>query len=255
MGGKLEIQSLHRALDLLETIYDSPSPLNLRELTDKIGLPRTTVYRLLRNLESRNYLSCDNNGGYQLGVRMLVMSQGAQKMMTLKKLARATLETLSSLSKETAHLATLKNNRVLYVDAVESAYPLRMVGCVGSTNSLHCTALGKALLSRHSDEDIAAILLNQPMERRTELTKVTPAEYVADMQSVRRQGYALDEQESELQCRCVGAPIFDGTGNVVAAISVSGLVYRFSLECIEQQILPYLLKSTQEISQNLGYQP
>lgn len=255
MAGKLEIQSLHRALDLIEIIHKNTIPLKLKDLTIQTGLPKTTVYRLLRNLESRNYLYCDNSGAYHLGLQLLIIGQATQNNLTYKQLARKALENLRALSQETAHLAILENNRVLYIDAVESPHSLRLVGRVGSTNSVHYTALGKVLLMQHPDEEIVHILQAEGMEGRTNKTRSTPEAYLQDMQKVRQQGYAFDDQESQIQCRCVGAPIFDNTGKIAAAISVSGLASRFSVDFIEQDIIPALLQQTQEISHLLGWQP
>ncbi len=252
MAGKLEIQSLHRALDLIETLHNSTQPLKLKELTSQTGLPKTTVYRLLRNLESRNYIHCDNNGAYHLGLQLLMMCQAAPKNLLYKQLARKVLENLRAISQETAHLAILQEDRVLYIDAVESPHSLRFVGRIGTTNPVHCTALGKVLLMRHNNEDIIKILENQGMERKTDKTLLTADAYLQEMLTVRIQGYALDEQESQIQCRCVAAPIYDGTGAVTAAISVSGLANRFTADAMLRQVIPCLLQHTGEISQLLG---
>jgi DNA-binding IclR family transcriptional regulator len=249
----MEVQSLHRALNILEAVGSSENPLSLKQLTELTGLPKPTVYRLLRNLEDRNYVTCDNTGKYRLGLQILALSRWAERDFEVKLIARPQLVFLSELSKETVHLAILEQNRVLYVDTVESPHALRLVTKLGSTNSVHCTALGKALLIKHRDAEILALLEQQGMERRTEYTITTPAAYLREMQLVRTKGYALDERESELEGRCVGAPVYDHMGNVIAAISISGLSTRFSAAHIEQNIVPHLLDRTLRISRTLGY--
>ena len=144
-GGSLSVQSLHRALTILETVGNHPTPITLRQLTEKTELPKPTVYRLLRNLEDRKYVSCDSNGHYRLGTQFLTLSRWAERDFEIKQLARKHLEYLNELSKETVHLAILDQQRVLYIDTVESPHALRLVAKLGSTNSVHCTALGKAL--------------------------------------------------------------------------------------------------------------
>lgn len=249
----LEVQSLHRAFDILDVIGNSKEPLSLKKITEATGLPKSTVYRLLFNLEKRRYVSCDSNGNYSLGFQFLIMGQWADKNLEIKQVARSFLEKLNEFTKETVHLAMLEHNKVLYVDTIESPYALRMVIKLGTTNPVHCTALGKALLIKHSDEQIRAILEEQGMEKRTDYTLTTPEEYLREMTIVRQRGYALDDRECEIDGRCVGAPIYERTGKVAAAISVSGLATRFSVDFIEKEVVKRLLETTSHISKILGY--
>lgn len=253
VNDKMEVQSLNRALNILETVGQSETPLSLKEITDLTGLPKPTVYRLVRNLEYRNYIACDSTGKYHLGLQILLLNRWAERDFDLKLVVKPHLAFLSELSKETVHLAVLDHNRVLYIDTIESPHALRLVAKLGSTNSVHCTALGKALLIKHSDQEILDILEEQGMEKRSEYTITTPVEYLRHMRIVRSKGYAIDERESELEGRCVGAPIYDHTGKVVAAISISGLSTRFTVPHIEKDIVPHLLDRTKRISRMLGY--
>jgi DNA-binding IclR family transcriptional regulator len=253
MAGKIEVQSLHRAFDILETIGNSQIPMSIKKITEETGLPKSTVYRLLNNLENRNYAFCDTNGNYRLGYQLLMMSQWAEKDFEIKNLAKASLESLNAFTKETVHLAILQGRRVLYVDTVESPYSSRLVIKMGTTNSVHCTALGKALLINHKDAEILDILEAEGMEKRTEHTVTKPLDYLKEMEVVRKLGYALDQQECEMEGRCIGAPIYDKSGKVVAAISVSGIATRFSLDFIVKEVVSKLLESTLRISRVLGY--
>jgi len=249
----LEVQSLQRTFDILEVVANSVSPVSLKYITDETGLPKSTVYRLLNNLEKRDYVKCNSNGSYRLGIQLLMMSQRAEQNFDIKHLARKYLVQLNKLTKETVHLGILTKHRVLYVDTVESPHALRLVAKLGTTNSVHCTALGKALLVEHDAAIIREFLAIDGMERRTEYTLCTVDAYLAEIAKIRRVGYALDDCESELDGRCIGAPIYDNSGQVVAAISISGLASRFSKEYIEKEVAGKLLESTGEISRALGY--
>lgn len=253
MAGKIEVQSLHRAFDILEVIGNSPHPISIKKITEDTGLPKSTVYRLLDNIQSRNYAFCDHNGNYRLGYQLLMMSQWAEKEFEIKHLAREFLESLNEFTKETVHLAILQKKRVLYVDTVESPYASRLVAKLGTTNSVHCTALGKVLLLKYKDGDILKILEEEGMDKRTEHTLTKPLDYLNEIEAVRKVGYAIDKQESEMEGRCIGAPIYDKAGRVVAAISISGIATRFSLEFIEKEVVSKLLDSTLRISRILGY--
>ncbi|HWR40657.1 MAG TPA: IclR family transcriptional regulator [Patescibacteria group bacterium] len=248
----LEVQSLQRALDILEVVGNSRQPVPLKEITAQTGLPKSTVYRLLSNLEAREYIRCNADTSYQLGLKLLMMSQRVEQSFELKHLARPYIVELNEYTRESVHLGMLHNNRVLYVDTVESAHTIRLVAKVGATNWVHFTALGKALLVQHSDEAIVKILQEQGMDRKTASTLVTPAAFLEEMERVRREGYAWDEQESEDGCRCVGAPIFNHKGQVVAAISISGPVARVSRDMASSDFVPRLLSVTRELSNSLG---
>ena len=246
----LEVQSLQRALDILESIGSSASPVSLKTLAIMTGLPKTTVYRLLGNLEQRGYVRCHSDGSYQLGIKFMLLSQRADQSFSLKHLARPFLLQLRDRSRETVHLGILDKTKIVYVDTVDSMQSVRMVAQLGSSNPVHCTSLGKALLIAKSDAEILDILATEGMERRTDYTITTQAVFLAEMAKVRTLGYALDDRESALECRCVGAPIFNQAGAAVAAISVSGPASRFSREIIEQTVVPMLLDVTQQLSRS-----
>lgn len=249
----LEVQSLQRTFDILEVVGNSVKPISLKYITDVTKLPKSTVYRLLNNLENRDYVRCDSNGNYRLGMQLLMMSQRAEQKFEIKHLSRKYLLELNVFTKETIHLGTLEKNRVLYADTVESPHALRLVAKLGTTNSVHCTGLGKALLCQHEDDTIRELLLTEGMGRRTEYTLTTPDDYIKDLDTVRTKGYAVDDCESELDARCIAAPIFDNAGKVIAAISISGLASRFSRTYIEEKVVERLLAATREISRTLGY--
>ncbi len=248
----LEVQSLQRAVDILEFIGNNPAPVSLKTITNSVQLPKSTVYRMLSNLELRGYICCGNDGGYRLGYKFMMMGQRVEQGFEVKHLARPHMSILNNSSKESVHLAVLNKGRVLYVDTFDSPLPVRLVAKIGGTNSVHCTALGKALLSGHNDAQIEEILAEHGMEKRTRFTLETPQQFLVEMEAVRRQGYAFDYRESDLECSCISAPVYNYQGKVVAAISVSGPVNRFGRDMMVTKVAPKLLAAAQTISQALG---
>ncbi|EGO64934.1 IclR family transcriptional regulator [Acetonema longum] len=248
----LEVQAVQRALDILEVVGNSVQPVSLKELAYHTALPKSTAYRLLGNLEHRGYVRCSGDGSYQLGLKLLMMSQRVEQAFELKHLVRPFLLELNERFKETVHLGVLEQNRVLYVDSVESPQPIRLVAETGSTNAAYCTSLGKALLIRHSDEAIRQILTADGMQKRTDYTITAEDAFFAAMAQTRQLGYALDNMESAPECRCVGAPIYNHRGQAVAAISISGPATRFSLTLIANEAAPELLEDSRQISRFLG---
>lgn len=248
----LEVQSLQRAIDILEVVGNNAKPVPLKTITAQLGLPKSTVYRLLTNLETRGYVRCTCDGGYQLGFRFMMMGQRVEQAFDVKHFARPQMAILNGYSKESVHLAVLHGTKVLYVDTMDCPLPIRLVAKVGATNAVHCTALGKALLIGHRDEEIREILQAEGMEKRTRYTLTTPEAFLAEMETVRRQGFAFDYRESDPDCSCVGAPIYNHLGKVVAAISVSGPVSRVPKNLMAAKVAPRLLVAVRHISKELG---
>jgi DNA-binding IclR family transcriptional regulator len=249
----LEVQVLQRAMDILEVIGTSSDPVSLKNITEKVRLPKSTVYRILSNLESRGYVCCSNEGGYRLGLTFLTLGQKAERGFELKRLARPHMARLNQLTSESVHLGVLARNRVLYLDSIDSPHSIRLVAQIGGSNSLHCTSLGKALLISHSDEEIRQILAESGMERRTHYTISTPEAFIKEMEVVRRVGFGFDDRESGDDCFCIGAPIYNHLGQVLAAISVSGPISRVSRRTAETIVAPRLLEATKSISRSLGH--
>lgn len=249
----LEVQVLQRAMDVLEVIGTSTEPVSLKNITEKVGLPKSTVYRILSNLESRGYVCCSNEGGYRLGLTFLTLGQKAERGFELKRLARPHMTRLNQLTNESVHLGMLARNKVLYLDSIDSPHTIRLVAQIGGTNLLHCTSLGKALLIAHSDEEIRQILVEVGMERRTHYTLVTPEAFLKEMEVVRRVGFGFDDRESDNECFCIGAPIYNHLGQVLAAISVSGPISRVSRRTAETIVAPRLIEATKSISRSLGH--
>lgn len=246
------VQSIQRAFDILELIADSTSPIPLKEIAQKTGLPKPTVYRLLDNLERRGYIHTNNDGKYWLGLRFLNFGRKVDENLEIKQIARPYITSLNNLTEETVHLGILQNHKVVYVDTIESPLPIRLVARIGGTNSVHCTSLGKALLINHSDEKIVDILREQGMELRTDRTITSPMAFLREMALVRSRGFALDEQESSRECFCISSPIYDQNDRVVAAISISGPASRFEKQYAVSEVAPHLKSITAQISKSLG---
>lgn len=249
----LEVQVLQRAMDILEVIGTSAEPVSLKGITDRVGLPKSTVYRILSNLEARGYVCCSSEGRYRLGLKFLTLGQKAEQGFELKRVARPHMARLNQFTSESVHLGVLAKNRVLYVDSIDSPHSIRLVAQIGGTNALHCTSLGKALLIAHDDEEIRQMLTEAGMERRTHYTLATPDAFLKEMEVVRRVGFSFDDRESGDDCFCLGAPIYNHFGQVTAAISVSGPISRVSRRIAETVVAPRLLEATRAVSKALGH--
>jgi IclR family acetate operon transcriptional repressor len=243
-------KALVKGLTLVEHVADSDRPLRLVDLVEASGLPRPTALRLLDVLCRAEVLRVDADGRYTLGPRVAAWGQSFLDRLDLRSQAVDLMEELVEISGETCFLGVVDRQQVLYLAAVNSPQPVRPAARPGFRNPLHCTGIGKVLLSGMADEVIRE-LLGAPLERRTENTITEPDDVLAQVALVRACGYAIDEVENEEGVRCVAAPVRDHTGAVVAGLSVSAPAYRFSPEDV-RRLAPDVLRVTAELSRRLG---
>ena len=243
-------KALVKGLALVELVADSGRPLRLVDLVEASGVPRPTALRLLDVLCRAEILRADADGRYSLGPRVAAWGQSFLDRLDLRSQALDLMEELVEISGETSFLGVVDRRQVLYLAVVNSPQPVRPAARPGFRNPLHCTGIGKVLLSGMTDEAVRNLLVT-PLERRTENTIDEPDAVLAHIAEVRARGYAVDEIENEEGVRCVAAPVRDHTGTVIAGISVSAPAYRFSSEDLHR-LAPDVLRVTAELSRRLG---
>ena len=224
--------------------------LTLAELTVATGMNKVTVLRLAEALLDCQYLTRHPDGGYSLGVAVVRLGSAYTAGLDLRSVARPVLEDLVQKSGETAHLVVFSGASAVYLDKYDSPSAVRMHSRVGQSITLYSTASGKALLAWLAP-DVVESLLDQPLEARTSATLTSLDELLADLEVTRRRGWSLDDVENEEEIRCVGAPIFDHTGAVSAACSLSGPIQRITRERAEE-LGPLLAAAAARISLSLG---
>lgn len=245
-------KALVKGIAIIDLLASHRKGLRLTDLVSGIGMPRGTVVRLLNVLMEERLVRHSADGLYRLGPRMAIWGSEFLGALELREIASDVMAQLAEVSHETCHLGVREDRSVLYIDKVESPHSLRMVSRVGGMNPLHCTGLGKALLAFMSPEEFDRYTA-QPLERRTENTIVAPEILRADLQRIRNRGYALDDVENEVGVRCIGAPVFDHNGELVASISLAGPTMRMTWERIEQLAEP-VMAAAHEISVRLGFE-
>ncbi|GAA3243498.1 allantoin degradation transcriptional regulator AllR [Actinocorallia longicatena] len=221
------MRSLERAFDLLEHLADAGGEMALSELTEASGLPMPTIYRLMQTLVAQGYVRQEPSKRYALGPRLIRLGDGASRL--LGTWAKPVLARLVDEIGETANMAVLEGDEVVYVAQVPSRHSMRMFTEVGRRVLPHCTGVGKALLAQLPPETARAIVTRTGMPSRTEHTFTDPDALMAELARIRDQGYALDDEEQELGVRCVAVPLNAPT---LAALSVSGPSGRMTPETI-----------------------
>jgi DNA-binding IclR family transcriptional regulator len=219
---------ISKVLRILEALQGSSGGLPLKAICDRTGIHKSTAHRFLKHLERERYLIRTEAGAYLIGPRLSQLSPRGNQEATLQAVARPILWELWKSTQETVNLAVLDQGTVLYVDVIESPHEFRLSSRVGTRRSVHVTALGKALsafLPTELRENILGSIAFQPATSRTIGNLV---QFRQELDKIRRQGYAVDDEEAVQGARCVSAPILNSEGEPIAAVSVSGPVTRVS---------------------------
>ena len=226
--GAAPVGVISKVLRILEALQGSSAGLGLKAICDLTGIHKSTAHRFLKHLEREGYLVRTEAGAYLIGPRLSQMSTRGSQGATLQAVARPILWELWKSTQETVNLAVLDQGTVLYVDVIESPHEFRLSSRVGTRRSLHVTALGKALAAFLPAELRASVLSTIKFQPSTPKTIMNLVHFRQELEKIRRQGYAVDDEEAVQGARCVSAPILNSDREPIAAVSVSGPVTRVS---------------------------
>jgi DNA-binding IclR family transcriptional regulator len=217
------VQSVIRAISILDCFLGETSEYGLMELCRKLDLNKSTVHRLLSTLEATEYIrQKEENGKYCLGTKALLLGLTAVDNLKINEFAYPHLQNLVDYSGETANLAILDDGKMVYICTIDSPKAIRMHTKIGQKVPLHTSAIGKILLSGLTDTEIKEIIKRYGLTRRTPNTITDPDKLLTEIEKVRKNGYALDLEEDDEDMVCVAAKIVDRHGKIIAGISVSG---------------------------------
>ncbi len=246
------IQSVDRAVMILEQLAHRGGCASLADLARDLNLNRSTVHGLLATLRLRGLISKDDHGHYVLGIKLFELGSVAVSRLDLRLVAGPILERLVDEFQETVHLVVGDGLDVVYIDKRESPQSMTIVSQVGYRLPAYCTGVGKAMLAFKSRVELDTLLNGVELQSRTRNTITDKEVLKSHLEKVRECGYALDNEEIIEGLRCVAAPIRDHTGQVVAALSVSGPSVRLKDEKINQ-LISAVVKAAADISHQLGY--
>jgi IclR family KDG regulon transcriptional repressor len=223
------VRVLHKTLDILEAIKRAPAGFRLAELARSVEMPKATAHRILATLEGRGYVDRAEDGGYRVAKKLLDMQQPASVDQILSAVAPPLIAQLAAACRETVNLGVLDAGEVVVIQTVESPQAVRMSSKVGNRRHLHATALGKVMLAGMSDKEVLRLIRLKGQARLTPHTITTRPGLLEELSKIRKQGYSIDNQENEIEGRCLGAAIYTPDGRVAAALSISGPVYRMDV--------------------------
>jgi DNA-binding IclR family transcriptional regulator len=212
---------------ILEVFSDGERELALKELSSQSGVGRTSTFRILFTLAKNEYIIKNPvTGKYRLGPRMKEIAWRSLRAHNLAEVARPVLEELRDRFDETVNLAVVQGKEIVYIQILESRRAFRMSATVGARAALHATAIGKAIAAFLPMDVLNEMLAGYAWTGFTPRTITEQTKFVRILRKVRKLGYSMDDEESERGASCLGAPILDGSLRAIAAISVSGPVYR-----------------------------
>lgn len=247
-----EMQSLSRAVAILDCFTIECPQLGVREIARKIGMSASTVGRMLGSLSALGLLSQDGTSRlYRMGPKVMAYNMVYTATLDIRGSARPMLEELYRLTNETVSLYILAGDLRVCADCIESSERLRVVVHVGEHMPLHAGSSGKALLAYMPAEDVERIL-SRPLEKMTQATVTSKESLLKELKAIRARGYATSHGERFEEVIGVAAPVFDGSGRVVAALNVAGPAQRFTDQAVAR-LQPKLIILANEISRMLGY--
>ncbi len=247
------VQSVQKTMILLETL-SIQEEVGVRELAEAVEGNKSTVYRFLNTLMMQGYVRQNRKTEkYSLTLKLFQVGVQALNRLDLHKAALPYMEELAEYSQETIHLASMEDNRIFYLDKIESPLALRvaMASAQGRFIRPNCTGVGKAILSWLNPEEQSAMLKDVEWNSRTETTITDRETLAGELEKIRQRGYSLDMEENEQGVRCVAAPIFNGKKEICGAISISGPSVRMDDERLKE-LSEAVVKAGGDISSVLG---
>ncbi|HOV26039.1 MAG TPA: IclR family transcriptional regulator [Pseudobacteroides sp.] len=237
------VKSVERTLKILEVLSDYSDGLGITELSDKVNLHKSTVFRLLSTLINRGYVTQDlESSKYKITFKLFELGSKKVDKLDLLKSSKPYTRMLMESVNEVVHLIIRDEAEIVYIDKVEANNTISMASRIGKRNPMYCTATGKAILAFLPEEEVLKVWNSSKIVKMTGNTITDFILFKKELHNIRQNGYAVDNEENELGVRCVAAPIFDFKGDIAAAISVSGPVNRITddkIDFISNEVIKY----------------
>lgn len=249
-----KVKSLQKAIQVLNCFTARQPELGITEISNMLGLQKSTVYNILDTFELEGLVEQDPiTRKYRLGIKLLHLSNIVRSGLGIRRVALPVMEKAKELFQETIHLAIEQDGKVVYIESVQPADRSVSRLATGKSAPMHCTGVGKAILAFSPDERVDAIVQAHGLPRFTANTITTVEDLQKELAITRRRGYAIDDMEHEWGIRCIAVPIRDENGRIHASMSVSGPSDRLPLDQIDE-MAEAMISFGLEISRGLGWE-
>jgi len=247
------VQTLDRALDIIELLATEREGIGVTEISSKIGLHKSTVHRLLNSLAERGYIEKDTkHSTYKIGLKFVEISSLYLNKLELKTEALPYMRKLAENVGQPVHLAILDGKEAVYIEKVEAVNSIRMYSQIGRRLPLYCSAIGKVLLAGLNENESQEIIKSLNFVKFTDKTIERDSDLIKEVKDARAKGWAVDNEEHEVGIRCVAAPVYDYSGKVIAAVSASGDCRVIAPER-DEEISILVRETARNISMRMGY--
>jgi DNA-binding IclR family transcriptional regulator len=247
------VPSIDRAVRIFELLAHSHRGLSLSEISRTLGLPKSSVYLLLATLEKNGYLQKNaQTARYCFGLKLISLSRSALENLDLRQVARPFLQKLAQEVRLTVHLGVLERGEAVIIDKIEPPGLVKVATWIGRRLDVNCTGVGKALIAYMPKAAFDQQITAKTLTKHNDRSIVSIAALKKELLQVRELGYAFDDEEDEIGLRCIGAPIFGNSREVVAALSVSGTVTQIPMENVSD-LGKKVRQTADAISSSLGF--
>jgi IclR family acetate operon transcriptional repressor len=247
------IQSIERAVAIIEIVANHSDGISLAQLSSQLGLNNTTAFHLIKTLLKLGIVAQDTKTKhYHIGSRLFMLAAGALNETTLLSLATPVLERLSRDTGETTHLAVRSHHAIVVIARTAATGLLQLSGGAGATRPAHATAIGKVLLAAMLPEDLEHLLATLPLPPITTKTITDRDELRRELEQIRKHGIAYDKGELDQDVKCVAMPVYDFAGRCIAALGISGPVWRMNAKLLQQKTRQ-LHAAASALSAQLGF--
>lgn len=247
------LKSLAKGMHVLQILADSQEPLGLVELSRRAETNNATVTRICYTLAEMGYVRRDRQRRFQLTPQLLALGYASMSSMSWRQVAQHYLERLAEETGETVNLSVLQGSELMYLVRINNTGRILPFDLqLGSRLPLHCTSMGKSLLAFLEKEELDAILADCEFTALTHRTISSEGEFRRELARVKRQGYALNDEELSVGLRSVSAPIMDSEGRAIAALNIAVPTRRVSRHELEERLAPLAVKTAGKIQKALG---
>jgi DNA-binding IclR family transcriptional regulator len=247
------VPTIDRTFRVLEALSQADTGCGISELSHRLGIAKSTTFNILATLTELGYIyRTDADHKYHLSLKLFSLGSTVVERMDLRRVAGTILQELVNATGETANLGTIQGDEAVYIECLSGPHPVTVHTWPGKRLSLRSTALGKALLAWLPRDEAEAILASSELDMHSPAHAESMDRLFTELAEVRIRSYSIDNEEDAPGMRCVGAPIFDYSGRVVAAISLTAPAQRLPLENIEETAV-LVVRSAERVSRRLGY--
>ncbi len=245
------VPALEKTISILNALAINDN-LSITEIHSKLNLPKSTTFVILSTLERHNYIAKTEDGKYQLGHGVFQLGMSFYRNINVRNIARPFLMKLVEGTPYTVHLAVLSQNKAVYIDKVEGSGFVRFSTFIGQTLPIHSSGVGKALAASLSESEIMNLVIEKSEINTGQDEKYTLEKLKEEIQFVLKHGYVVEDEQMEKGIRCIGAPIFNNTGQIIASISITSLSK--DLDVVKFNSVGEKVRNcAYEISKNFGY--